>query len=205
MSLDERLDRWHVDQVMDDPNSAIALPDDGPDVNDQSEIDDLYDDDDEASVDDSRLGMYRNVVTNSTAFQWLLGRLHREVSLTTSEASSFKAISTLLRQVLYSLPENRIVSSRKGPPECTAVFQSDWNPLAFMRDQEYEEEPEETVGCAIVIVQDTNGDVEAMPCSEYVSRTWPLLGEDFMGLLKHTVQRKPGLRCSGEATEVSWF
>jgi hypothetical protein len=200
MSLDERVDRWQVDQVMDDPNSAIVHPDDVPHMNDdaQSDGDDDYDDDDEASVDGSRFVMYRNVVTNSIAFQWLLGRLHREGSLTISEANSFKAISAQIRQVLYSRRENRLFSSQKGPPKCSAVFQSDWDPLASIRDQEYKEEPEETVECAIVIVQDANGDVEAMPCSEYVNRTWPLFGENFMGLLKHTVRSTPGLRCSGE-------
>ncbi|GIC87262.1 5'-methylthioadenosine/S-adenosylhomocysteine nucleosidase family protein [Aspergillus udagawae] len=197
MSLDERLSMWRFDQEMDDPSSAAARPDDVPLMDDDAQLDgDDNNDDNENTLDNSQLEMYRNVVTNSTAFQWLLCRLHREASLTTSEASSWKAISTQIRQALYSRRESRLVSSRKAPPKCSAVFQSDWDPLAFIRDQKYKEEPEDAVERAIVIVQGPNGDVEAMPCSEYVGRTWPLFGEHFMGLVKHTVRSIPSLRCS---------
>ena len=207
MSLDELLGRWQVDQVMDDPNSATARPDDMPSTEDdgQSDGDDDDDDDDDDDVDDSRLVMYRNVVANSTAFQWLLYRLHRETSLTTSEASSMKAISTQIRQILYTRRENRLVSSRKGPPKCSVVFQSGWDPLVFIRNQEYKQEPGEAIEGAVVIVQGANGDAEAMPCSEYVDHTWPLIGEHFMGLVKHTVRSKPGLRCSGERHKYHVF
>ena len=204
MSLHELFGRWHVDQVMDDPNSATARPDDVPPTDDDGQLDG-DDDDDDNDVDDAQFVMYQNVVANSTAFQWLLYRLHRETNLTTSEASSVKAISTHIRQILYTRRENRLVSSRKGPPKFSVLFQSDWDPLVFIHNQEYTEEPEEAIEGAIVIVQGTNGDVEAMPCSEYVGRTWPLFGEHFMELVKHTVRSKPGLRCSGELHKYHVF
>ncbi|PYI19447.1 hypothetical protein BO99DRAFT_384495 [Aspergillus violaceofuscus CBS 115571] len=194
-SSDELSRRWRVDQVLDDPNSATARQDDVPptDDDDQSAGDE---DDDGGDLDDTRLVIYRNIVANSAAFQWLLRQVHRETSLTTLEATSMKAISTQIRQILYTQRENRLVSSHKGPPNCLVMFQSDWDPLGFIRNQSYKEEPDEAIGGAIVIVQGTNEDVEAMSCSEYVSRTWPLLGERFMGLVKNTVQSNPGLRCS---------
>lgn len=191
MSLDERLRRWKVDPAMDNPNTVA------PDVRDEVQSDD-DDDGDEASVVDLRSSAYRNIVAESTAFQWLLCRVHREISLTSSEASTMHAIAKQIRQVLYSQPENRLISSTKGPPICSMVFQSDWDPLAFVVEQEYTEEPEDAVEGAVVIVQGVNGDVEAMSCLEYLSRTWPLLGEDFMGLVKHVVRSTPGLRCSGK-------
>ena len=180
---------------MHDLNSAIAWPDDVP-LKDDDVQSDGDDDDDEDGVDNSRLMMYRNVLADSTAFQWLLCRLHRETSLTTSEASSMKAVSTQIRQILYCQRENRLVSSRKGSPKCSVVFHSGWDPLAFIRDQEFKEDPENAGEGAIVIVQGTNGVVEGMPCLEYVGRTWPLFGEHLMGLVKHTVWSKPGQRCS---------
>jgi hypothetical protein len=207
MSLDERLSMWRLDQEMDDPSSAAARPDDVPLMDDDAQLDGdgSNDDNDETALDDSQLEMYRNVVTSSTAFQWLLCRLHREAILTTSEASSMKTISTQIRQILYSRQESRLVSSRKGPPRISVVFQSDWDPQAFIRNQEYKEEPEDAVERAIVIVQGMNGDVEAMPCSEYLDRTWPLFGEHFMGLVKHTVRSRPSLRCSGELHKYDIF
>lgn len=177
MSLDELLSRWQVDQVVDDPNSTTARPDDVPFTNDNAELDgndddnDGDDDDDDGDVDDSQLAMYRNVVAKSIAFQWLLCRLHRETSLATLEASSARAISIHIRQTLYARRENRVVSSERGPPKCSVLFQSDWDPLAFVSNQEYKEEPDEAIDGAIVIVQAINGGAEAMPCSGYVGRT----------------------------------
>lgn len=204
MSLKERLGRWQVDQVLDDPFSATARPDDVPLIDNFTQLDG-DDDEEEASLDDHRLQLYRDIVANSTAFQWLLCRLYREASLTTSEAISVRAISIQIRKVLYSRRENRLVSSRNGPAKCSVVFHSDWDPLAFICDQGYKEEPEQAIEGAIVIVQSANGYMEAMPCSEYVNRTWPLLGEHILGLLKHTVRSKPSLRCSGELHRCHLF
>lgn len=198
MTLDERLGRWQVDTVMDDPNSAASQPaPDAPfqDDEDQSSIDD---DGDESNVDDFRLLMYRNIVANSTAFRWLLVRVRRETHLTVSEAKTMHAIAAKIRQALYSLKDNRLVSIKRGPPSCSMLFRSDWDPLAFVTEQEYTEEPDEALGRAIVIVQGTNGDAEAMTCSEYLSLTWPIVGDDIMGLVKHVLRSKPGLRCSGK-------
>ncbi|KAJ5936391.1 hypothetical protein N7454_005026 [Penicillium verhagenii] len=185
MSLDERLNRWNVDQSMDDPNSARPWPDDMPLTDDDGEPD--SDDDDDGDVEDLQLAMYRKVTANSTAFQWLLCQLHRETSFTVSEALSVKAIATQIRNILYARREDRLVSSRNGPPRCSAMLQSDWDPLAFVRSQGYSKEPDEAIENAIVIIQGTNGGEEAMTCSEYVNRTWPLLGEPFLGLVTHTL------------------
>jgi hypothetical protein len=196
---------WQVDQAQDDPNSATPQPSpDAPFLDNEVQSDD-DDDGDKASVEDSRPSTYRNIVANSTAFRWLLCRVHRETSLTSSEASTMHAIATQIRKILYSRQENRLVSSKRRPPTCSMVFQSDWDPLAFVGDQEYTEEPEDAIEGAIVIVQGVNRDAEAMPCSEYLSRTWPLLGEDFMRLVKHVVRSTPDLRCSGKLRNCSVF
>jgi hypothetical protein len=78
MSLDEWLSMWRLDQEMDDLSSAAARPDDVPLMDDDAQLDGDNDNDDnnETALDDSQLEMYWNVVTSSTAFQWLLCRLH---------------------------------------------------------------------------------------------------------------------------------
>ncbi|KAH0595471.1 hypothetical protein MHUMG1_06646 [Metarhizium humberi] len=196
MSLGERLDRWQVDPAMDDPNSAKppSMPD-APFLDDEIKLND-DDDGNEGNTNDDFPSTCRSIVTSSTAFRWLLCRVHRETILTSSEAGTMQAIATQIRQILYARRENCLISSKRGPPMCSMVFQSDWDPLAFVCEQEYAEEAEDAVEGAIVIVQGVNRDAEAMPCSEYLSRTWPLFGEDFMRLVKHVVRSIRGLRCS---------
>jgi len=97
-----------------------------------------------------------------------------------------RAIATQIRQALYSQRQNRL------------LFKSDWNPQAFVDQQEYAEEPGNAIEAAIVLVQGENGDTEAKTCREYLSRTWPLSGEEFMALVRHVVGSEPGLRCSSQ-------
>jgi hypothetical protein len=195
MPLDERFDRWQFDPMRDGldilPNTPPEFDNDG----------DLRDDGngDESIADDSQLSMYRSIVTNSTAFQWLIRRVHRETILTASVASKMHAIATQIRQTLYSQRQNRLVSGTKGPPTCSIVFKSDWDPLSFTVQQEYAEEPDDAIEAAIVLVQGENEITEAMTCAEYLSRTWPLLGEDFMELVRHVVRSEAGLRCSSQS------
>ncbi|OTA53093.1 hypothetical protein K449DRAFT_224392 [Hypoxylon sp. EC38] len=154
------------------------------------------DEDKEVNADDLLPSNYRSIVDNSTSFQWLLCRVRQGTALTSSEASCRHTIAKHIRQKLYSRPENCIINGNRGPPTCSMTFRSDWQPLAFVREQEYNEMPEDAIERAIMIVQSMSGDTEAMPCSEYLSRTWPFFGEDLMGLLKHVVGNEPGLRCS---------
>ncbi|KAI1742983.1 hypothetical protein F4680DRAFT_471857 [Xylaria scruposa] len=146
--------------------------------------------------DDSLTSKYRNVVAKSTALRWLLSRVHREISLTSSEANTMHAIGAEIRRVLYSRRENWVIISTGEPPRCSMMFESDWDPLAFLRDQEYTSEPENALDGAIIIIQGANEDAEAIQCSEYLSRTWPFLGEDFIGLVKRVVKSRSGSRIS---------
>lgn len=202
MLLDEIFDRWQVDPVTDDPDidpTLQTLPDTQQYFDDEGDDVDGDGDGDKSREDDSQLSMYRSIITNSTAFQWLVRRVHRETSLTASEANKMHAIATQIRQALYSQRQNRLISSRKGPPTCSMVLKSDWDPLAFIARQEYAEEPGDAIEEAIVLVQGVNEDTEAMPCAEYLSRTWPLFGEYFMELVRHVVLSEPGLRYSSQS------
>ncbi|KAI4714339.1 hypothetical protein J4E89_000018 [Alternaria sp. Ai002NY15] len=200
MVLDEKLERWQVDPMAD-------VPDILPDM--QQYFDDEGDDVDlegaNSGVYDLRLAMYRNAITTSTAFQWLVRRVDRETSLTTSEANKMHAIASQIRQALYAQRQNRVISSLNGPPKCSMVFKSNWNPLAFVSQQEYAEEPDDAIEGAIVIVQGVNGDTETMSCAEYLGRTWPLLGENLMALVRHVVMGEPGLRYSSQSTVQNLF
>lgn len=109
-------------------------------------------------------------------------------------------ISEDIRGRLYSSLGHRLVISKTRPPVCRVMFRSDWNPLAFVREQEYVEEPGEALEGAITITERANGVAEAMPCSRYLCRTWPCLGEEFMALVKGAVRAKPGSRCLGMLT-----
>ncbi|KAH6884388.1 hypothetical protein B0T10DRAFT_550846 [Thelonectria olida] len=139
---------------------------------------------------------YRDVVTASSAYKWLLARVDQEILLYSPQNDARHRISEAIRARLYPSRGDRLVISKAKPPVFKVVFRSDWSPLAFVREQEYAEEPGEALEGAITITEGVEGVAEAMPCSQYLIRTWPYLGEEFIGLVKGAVRAKPGSRCS---------
>jgi hypothetical protein len=140
---------------------------------------------------------YEEVVTKSSAYRWLLARLHREVDFTSFGQNGTSSISTQIRERLYSQPELHMISRQSGPPIFKMIFRSEWDPMGFIREQEYSEEPGEAIAGALTITEGVDDNAEAMACSEYLCRTWPLLGQDIMELVKDVVRNDLGLRRSG--------
>ncbi|KAK8875138.1 Pfs domain protein [Apiospora arundinis] len=185
MSLATKIDQWSPELVTEDPNLMTAPP--PPDTvafgdPDQTEIEN------EDGNDDVQVAKYREIVAESAAFRWLQCRLNREIDMDSSKANVMHAISSKIRETLHSAPESRLISRHRGPRVFETTFASTWDPLAFVRGQEYVEEPGDALARAIVLVQGVDGNTQALSCSEYLSRTWHMCGEDLMSLIKQVVQ-----------------
>ncbi|KAK8021758.1 purine and uridine phosphorylase [Apiospora arundinis] len=200
MSLTTKVDQWSPELATGDPNlvtpqpplDTVAFGDP-----DQNEVEN------EGGDDDFKVEKYREIIAGSAAFRWLQCRLNHEIDMDVSKANVMNAISSKIRETLYSSPESRLVSRHRGPESrlvsryrgptmFETTFASSWNPLAFFREQEYVEEPGEALARAVVLVQDVNGNTQALSCSEYLSCTWNMCGEDFMGLVQQVVEGSPG-------------
>lgn len=187
MPLVDKIRMWHVDEGdLDDPDT---------DFHDDSQLDD--DSNSDYDLDSPHVSKYQEVVAKSCAYRWLLARLHREVNFTSLENKGMSSISTQIRQRLDCRPKLHLISRQRGPPICRTVFGSEWDPMAFVREQEYPEEPGEALEEALTLTGGLDDEAEAMACSEYLYRTWPLVGEDVMKLLKEVVRTDLGLPCSG--------
>ncbi|KAK6863666.1 hypothetical protein PG995_000194 [Apiospora arundinis] len=189
MSLATKIDQWSPELVTEDPNLMTAPP--PPDTvafgdPDQTEIEN------EDGNDDVQVAKYREIVAESAAFRWLQCRLNREIDMDSSKANVMHAISSKIRETLHSAPESRLISRHRGPRVFETTFASTWDPLAFVRGQEYVEEPGDALARAIVLVQGVDGNTQALSCSEYLSRTWHMCGEDLMSLIKQVVQSYVG-------------
>ncbi|KAF5688882.1 NACHT ankyrin domain-containing protein [Fusarium globosum] len=188
MPFGDKVASWQIEDAEsceEDPNPEPYVDD--PVINDDINIDTSH-------FEPSK---YHGLVKKSTAFQWFISRLHREANMTASDASSMKTISTKIRDALYARTENRTISRLKGPPRCSMKYESDWKPLLFFTKEEYTEIAEDALAGSIVLVQDGNNVQEALTCSDYVTRTWKFLGEDFLHLTKHVLRSNLGSKCSG--------
>ncbi|KAF2476948.1 uncharacterized protein BDR25DRAFT_348857 [Lindgomyces ingoldianus] len=126
------------------------------------------------------LPRYCDFIVGNPAYTWLLSRLERELLLAPAEPNHMRAISdTILNGLSHRAFRN--LSHERGPHLCDMTFMVDWDPLAFLQEQEYDEKPEEAFERAITLTG-TGSNAQALTTAQYLSQTWPLW-------LYHTIER----------------
>lgn len=150
----------------------------------------LGEDEDEASLT-TQLLAYRELLSVSPAYEWLLENLQKEFSLAPVEPNH---VNSIKHEIIRFLPASHKISRRRSPESYKMVFEVDWDPLAFIKEQGYKEEPAEVVEKAVTLTGSTK-DAQALTCKQYLCQTWPSLGEHLMQLVKDVVNFGPGYRC----------
>jgi hypothetical protein len=113
------------------------------------------------------LHAYQDFISKSPAYEWLLATLRKEFLLAPAEPNSMEAVR---REILHSLPSSHKVSRKKPPQACKVTFKIKWDPLAFVKEQDYGEEPGEAVKTAITLTGSA-GDAQALTCGQYLRQT----------------------------------
>lgn len=167
----------------------------------ETTVDDLMDLD---SYEDEEVNMpeilaYRNFIFKLPAYKWLLANLRREFLLAAPEPNYMEAIR---QKIIQCLPSSRIVSRRRSAETYKVMFEVEWDPLIFFREQGYKEEPGEAIERAITLTGSTK-DAQALTCAQYLRQTWPIAAEHTMKLIKDVVRSEPGcqLTCKSPSFE----
>jgi hypothetical protein len=144
-------------------------------------IDDVFEDDIEPRPDTNS---YRDFVVKTPAYHWLVATLQREVTLKRATPDLMEDIS---KKILVALPSYRKVSRNAPSQEYKATFELDWDPLSFVKEQQYTESPDEALERAITLTGSAN-DAQAVTTGEYLSQTWPATGKHVMRLVTDVVR-----------------
>jgi hypothetical protein len=171
MTLQEKMARWMLDSA-EDGATALAIPDLAC-PSDHSEPDSEHN----AALPE--IQAYRDIIQSAPSYAKLLVDLRREMTI---QPSNPDVMAAMRNRVIAMLPQSRRIS-RRGPPETFCMtFNVDWDPLAFVRQQEYEQAAETAIRDAIVV---TGGIVtaQATTCVEYLQQTWPSIGEQILDLI----------------------
>ena len=149
-------------------------------------LDDILEGESEEPEIPKDLPHYRNFVVRNPAYNWLLSRLERELSLVSAEPNHMQAISDTILKNLSHGPFQKL-SHRKGPHVCDMTFIVNWDPVAFLQEQEYDEQPE--VAFERVLTLTGNGtDAQVLTTTQYLSQTWPLVGYEIVDLFKRVIR-----------------
>jgi len=135
---------------------------------------------------------YLNLTTDTPAYNCLVGYLRRELYLNCSEAYVMSEVGT---RIADSLPQSEKVTWRKAATTHSMVFELDWDPQAFVWDQEIDEECGNAVSMAVTVTGCTD-DAQALSCSQYLTQTWPGAGPELLELIKGAVRDGTSCRTS---------
>jgi hypothetical protein len=148
----------------------------------------------------SQLAAYRDFIFSSPAYVWLLASLQKEFILDPAEPNAMESIR---RKILNFLPTSHKISRKKSAEVYKTTFRIVWDPLAFVKEQEYREEPGTVVETAITVTGSAK-DAQALTCTQYLCQTWPSTGEHTIRLIKHVVSSGPGHRHACKFLGLEW-
>ncbi|KAK6497564.1 hypothetical protein TWF481_011971 [Arthrobotrys musiformis] len=132
--------------------------------------------------------VYRNFLSKAPAFEWLVGSLRREILLNPTEPNSME---TIQKAIIKSLPSSRKISKTRSAEAFSVVFMTNWNPLKFVVEQEYEDNPNDAIEKAITLTGSIE-DAQALTCAQYIRQAWPSTGKFIMKLIKDVVDNWQG-------------
>ncbi|OQV03982.1 hypothetical protein CLAIMM_08939 [Cladophialophora immunda] len=159
----------------------------------------------EEDFDSAKISMYQGVILNSAAYQWLVTYLRRELLLARAATD---CMGIIRRNIDASLPKSNKVSRHRSTEAHRMTFRVLWEPMAFVREQEYTEAPDEVLERAITLTG-TTCDAQALTCAQYLRQAWPSTGEHIIRLLKDMVRGRLGERCQCVLPDhtrlMAWF
>lgn len=180
MDFGDVINKWNPNpDHSQDPNTA--LNDKPDDVMDDSHYDNL-DAIDRATDSLPELSAYRDFISMHPAYEWLLQSIQKELYMDMPGNIQAKIRDTILGH----LPRAQISSTREAPKIYILTFTADWDPVLFLKEQEYRESLEKAVERAITITG-SKIDAQAVTTTQYLQQIWPSSGIHLLHVVKHVV------------------
>lgn len=147
------------------------------------------DENEDEDEDSSRRDLYRNTILGSWAYRWLMASLKRESTLKRPTLDLLLEFETTILSALptsyHQLSQGALSKTFK------AVFELDWSPVQFLREQKYTEDGDDDdladLGSIITLTGELD-DAQATTSKFYMSQTWPMTGPHTLQLVIDTIQ-----------------
>ncbi|KAI9790079.1 MAG: hypothetical protein M1816_005549 [Peltula sp. TS41687] len=141
---------------------------------------------------------YRGFVAKTPAYSWLLSNMGRDNVQVFQEDDLLRTIHD---EIWRCLPPLARISPWRPPVAETLIIKLEWNPIAFILEQGYSEDPSIAIQRAITLTGSPT-DAQALSCLEYLNQTWPSSGKNVACLLHKLMRAENGEEVQGgpEAT-----
>jgi hypothetical protein len=142
---------------------------------------------------------YREFITKTSAYNWLLAKMERGITQAPQEDDLLKRVHEKIWTYFGPIPR---LSTRRLPVADSLIFEVIWNPLAFVIEQRYSGDPSVALLSAITLTgSPTNA--QALSCLDYLDQTWPLSGKIVASLLRKLMHASNGEKVQGTKLHIS--
>ncbi|KAI9662246.1 MAG: hypothetical protein M1821_008412 [Bathelium mastoideum] len=158
--------------------------------------------DNDSAMDSTRLpGLetYREIIKQSSSYQWLLWQIAAANKLECPGPVNTQ--KTIRDHILTSVHK---LSSRGKSPKVHIMYHPQWDLSIFHAEQGYSCSVDQVLSQAITITGYRN-DVQATTCSQYINQTWGEMGSRLLQILQQAIVDSPNMARSpsGSKSEYS--
>ena len=123
------------------------------------------------------------------------------IFLAPAEPNYMEAIREKILQFLLTTETAHKISRKRSPEPYKVTFEVNWDPLTFVKEQEYGEEPSRAIETAITLTGSAK-DAQALTCAQYMYQTWPSTGGHIIEVVKDVIRDGPGHRHTGKPMQL---
>jgi hypothetical protein len=164
----------------DEPEISPPSPSGVLIVEEAQDEDLLYEEDEKYLSNVPEPDEYSRFVCGDVGYEWLLDRLRREMLLSSQGQD---AMGCIRDTILQAIPTSHRVSRKVSFQGCTVVYTVDWDPVAFLEEQDYSQPHASAISSAITLTGSIV-DAQAISCLGYMKQTWPHTGCHTVGLIQ---------------------
>jgi hypothetical protein len=168
MSLSDKMALWAK------KDGARSGPEEGPMFEGVSDYE-------EDRADEVVILKYRNLVTESPPYHWLLSTLRKEMAqrANDSETEMRDGIKESILGVLHS----GVISKRRPPLVYEVTFQLPWDRVTLLEGMDKSASSDDVLG-SILTFTSNSAWFHANSADEYLRRTWPSTGKHLVHLMQ---------------------
>lgn len=192
------MEKWRAQEKSHDRDD-IERPNfpDGDDF--LQEIQGISDDRPEANdIERAEIAKYRQIITESAEYRWLLADMRRLGTLTTGTPEDLmEEVRTRISAALSRNLWNPLVSEHNQMPGVQVAFHIPWDPWDFWKNEDSNEDITAVLDDFITITGSAQ-DAQAATIREYMTQTWPVTAGHTMRLVKDLVGERESTRRASE-------
>lgn len=141
------------------------------------------------NYEDKEVMDFQKIILETRAYDWLISRITLKLTFFSPEPSIMDAIAQHVQTGILSSSEPRLAIRGSQSFIHEVTFEMDWDLIAFIKEQCYDENPQDAIARAITLTG-TATEAQATLAAQYIKEIWPYSGEHTMKLVQYLVSEK---------------